>query len=100
MLEDETFLNFEGLSFESSSPMEDMRRELAGRKTKRTNCNKATTSCDTASPMTAIIIAGAVVVIAILMLVLVATKNCKKKFKCARIVKCCCKGKSKVYCCG
>ena len=54
--------------------------------------------CETGEPkenapawLVAVII-GVIVVLVAVILVCVATKKCKKKFKCARIAKCCKKG--------
>lgn len=47
------------------------------------------------------IIVGVIIIVVVLILVCVATKKCKKKFKCARIVKCCKKNAgANAQCCG
>ena len=88
-------------------PQDDMLREL---RTRRSGGSYYYTTCylngeevpcddDKAPSWVAGLVAGVIVVAIIIALIMVATKCCKKKFKCARIVKCC-KKNSSAECCG
>ena len=87
-----------------SEAFDGVGRMLKKKRTSKSKCydeNDYEVECESLPGWVVGIIIGVIIIIVAIILVCVATKKCKKKFKCARIIKCCKKNASaEAKCCG